>query len=281
VRVFQIDLDAADADWQLHAIKIWPDDFEARDNFIVKAAALSKVTVEVRTPQLAARELERHLQTVLPMLPDEVRLPYAEALAEKVARQVNEIRAGIITEIDRDYFRPHGGLGREVYAPGLDAIRHEAEATAGGKYGRACGEILGYIVMMRWHHHPELRPSVRLATHIMVERAKFEGRSIPDDHDRKKLWRKGGWGGVAPLWAARTLAAPTPGIHRVPVKLIIQYAHWLADFAVKFRPCNSALSWRLLDEASIVRVNPELPPLEPPIPPLPDQLLGWARSYEE
>jgi hypothetical protein len=275
---FQIDLDAADAALRLHAIRIWPNDPEAQYNFLVKAVASSLATNPARVQQLAACELERHLQTVLPTLPAEARLPYAEALAEDAALQVDEIVSGINTEIDRNHFRQYGGWGRVVNAPGLDAILREAEETAGGKYSRACGEILGYIAMMYHHHRSELRPSVRRATHIMVERAKFEKRSIPDDHDRKEMWGK--WGGVAPLWAASTLAAPRPGTHHVPVKRIIQYAHWLANFLVDFRPERSPTGWRLLKEAEVIRINPKLPPLKPPIPPLTAQLLSWARSYK-
>ena len=271
---FNIDLGAKDAPLQLDAIMCWSHDAIARQNYLVTVAAQVMQDAEDLLPRAAEEAVEILMRQAhaAGVTIDPARLK-AQALVRGVAA-VSNVQA----EINNDIFRPSGGFGRVAAAGGLDAILHEAEATAGGKYGRACGEILGYIVMMDRHHRPELRPSVRRATHIMVERAKFENRSIPDDHDRKEMW--GEWGGAAPLWAARTLAAPRPGIHHVPVKRIIQYAHWLANFAVDFRPERSPTGWRLLTEAEVIRINPELPPLKPPIPPLPAQLLSWARSYK-
>jgi hypothetical protein len=291
VRVFQIDLEAKDAAPQLEAIMLWPYDREARANYRAVVDARNMTTVESNAAQSVTRARERVLQDIralqnvlLPLLPDDAEGALTEAMAEAMAWGANEIGSRGKAEIERN-FLTNGGLGRLVEAPSRDAILHEAEARAGGKYGRACGEILGYIVMMD-QHHKDLSPSIRLATRIMVEHAKFENRRIPDDYDRKKMWRKRGWGGVAPLWAAMLFwraATRARGVHWTlgdHVADVVASSHWLADFAVGFRLKLNRSHTPLLTEAEVIRINPKLPPLKPPIPPLPAQLLGWARSYK-
>jgi hypothetical protein len=239
----RIDLQAKNAAVQLLAIMIWPADLEARANYRVKAAAWT----------------------------------IAQISDGRVAKKIAGRRKA---EIERNYFGPAGGWGRVTAAPSMDAIIQDALAT-GGKYGRACGEILFNIVTL-CQQHPEVRASKNLATDIMVRRAKHEGRAIPDEPHRKTMWKE--WGPVAPLWAAYLvckLVAVEGGIswlspERLP--LIVRTSHWFADFAVGFMASGARVP--LLSENAVVRVNPGTEPIKPELPPFSVQQLAWATHLE-
>lgn len=268
--VFEIDLEAKDAALQLLAIMDWPHDETKRKHFLVTAAAQSMQKVEDDIPSAAdefvdvlMREAQAAGLSIDPV-----------ALKAKAREHVAAAISSVQAEITNDLFRPSGGFGGVAAAGGSDAILTSAMDN-GGKFGRACGELLAYIVMMD-KHHPDLRPSIRLATHIMIEDAK-NVRDIPADRDRREMWQT--WGCVAHLWAAVALVklATGPGVHRVPLKQVISNARWLADFAVSFRPIRAQTT--LLQEDEIVRVNPDLPSVEPDIPPLRKKWLHVARNY--
>jgi hypothetical protein len=263
--IFHIDLAAPDAHLQLLAIMCWPKDPQARENFLLVSAGSTIQTVEDGLTRCAER---------LATLPDGVPGEMAEARGTRVALIANIIGADVRAEIEARHFRPHGGLSGLLHAPEMRAILRSAETT-GGKLGAACGELLSYVAMMH-RHHPELGPSLNRAVHVMVHTAQHEHRRIPAERDRKTMWQS--WGGTAPLWTARALAAAgSRGVRRIPVQKIIQYAHWLADFALGFK--HEKARAPLLTEAEVVWVNSELQPLEPFIPPLTEMQVGWARNY--
>jgi hypothetical protein len=123
----------------------------------------------------------------------------AEKYATEVAQDINVLHAEIKIDIERHYFRPHGGMAGLLHAPRLEDILRGAE-PAGGKFGAACGELLCYIVMID-QHHPDLQPSLGLAMEIMEHSAKAEGRTIPADRPRKEMWQT--WRGIAPYWGRK------------------------------------------------------------------------------
>jgi hypothetical protein len=281
VRIFHIDLEANDAALQLLAIMCWPRNPKAREHFLVKAALQNMDAVENRITEAAHQVLRRTLELQLPQLPNGTSESVAEALAEdlasKTARQASEVVRGINTEIDALYLRPYGGKGRLVSAPAMESILQAAMAE-GGKYGTACGEILFNIVTLH-KHHPDLRASKRRAMYIMVRCARDEGRDIPADRDRKTMWET--WGPVAPLWAARIVcrsAAREQGVSRFGSMPFISCSLWFADFAVKFEARGAKES--LLSEDKVIRVNPELDPVEPNLPPFDGKRLIYAHAYK-
>jgi hypothetical protein len=184
-----------------------------------------------------------------------------------------------VAELDELYLQPNGGDGRLAHARGVDLIRQDAMA-AGGKYGIACGEILFNIATLDTHHR-EFRASKNLAIHIMVCRAKHEGRDIPAERDRKTMWED--WGPVAPLWAAYLVCKADARRRGIPwvvaewVTDIISISLWFADFGTRFK-ASGARDW-LLSEDAVVRVNPDMEPKKPPLWPFSDRELGWARTY--
>jgi hypothetical protein len=188
--------------------------------------------------------------------------------------------SNVQAEINNDIFRPSGGFGGVAHARGVDLIHQDALA-AGGKYGIACAEILFNIVTLH-RHHPNFRASKNRATHIMVCRAKHEGRDIPADRDRKKMWEK--WGPVAPLWAAYIVCKAAAGRRGIPwpfpqwVTLLVSTSLWFANFAIGFKA--SGAGGPLLSEDAVIRVNPDMEPTEPELLPFSERELGWARTYK-
>jgi hypothetical protein len=240
-----IDLEAKDLAERLIAHMVHPADPDARADYLVTVGAIGKQAAKNLTPQYGA-----------------------------------ETVAAPIAETEELYLQPNGGDGRLAHARGVDLIRQDA-MDAGGKYGIACGEILFNIATL-CRHHPEFRVSKNLATHIMVCRAKHEGRDIPAERDRKTMWEK--WGPVAPLWAAYIVCRAAAGRRGIPwsfpnrVRLIISTSLCLANFAVGFKA--SGAEDHLLSEDVVVWVNPDMEPTEPELWPFSDQELGWARTYK-
>jgi hypothetical protein len=237
----RINLDAKDAAEQLIAHMVWPDNADARADYLVTVGALGKQAVKNRAPQ------------------------YGTTAA--------------VAELDELYLQPNGGDGRLAAARGTDLIGQDAMAS-GGKYGRACGEILFNIATLDTHH-PDFRASKNLAMHIMVCRAEHEGRDIPADRDRKTMWER--WGPVSPLWAAFFFWRSAARGQRIPwsfpqwVTLIVSTSLSFANFATGFKARGAGAS--LLSEDAVIRVNPDMEPTEPVLPPFSDRELGWARAY--
>jgi len=152
-------------------------------------------------------------------------------------------------------------------------------AMGGGMLkGRACGEILWNIVTLKTRH-PDRTASFNHADSIMVSRAKHEGQTLPGVTERRtKMWRK--HGPVAPLWAAHIFCRAVAREREIPwffnqwLKQVVSVSLWFADFAVGFK--HEQAKTMLLTEDQVIRVNPELGPTKPDIPPFTDQQLVWA-----
>jgi hypothetical protein len=241
-----IDLEAKDLAEKLLARMVHPADPDARADYLVTVGAIGKQAVKNLAPQYGAEA--------------------AEAVAE----------------IEELYLQPNGGDGRLAHARGVDLIRQDA-MDAGGKYGIACGEVLFNIATLD-RHHPDLRASKNLAMHIMVCRAKHEGREIPAERDRKTMWEK--WGPVAPLWAAYIVCRAAAGRRGIPwsfpqwTTLIVSTSLSFADFAVGFKASGAEDYLLSESEDVVVRVNPDMEPTDPELWPFSDQELGWARTYK-
>jgi hypothetical protein len=200
------------------------------------------------------------------------------ALKAAKARHAAAAISSVQTDVTNDLFRPSGGWGSVSAAGGIDAILKSAMDNA--KFGGACGELLAYIVRLD-KHHPDIEPSLNRATYIMVQAAKKYGREIPAERDRSTMWTV--WGGVAPLWAAWAFCtgdALDRGATHISLGEIISASLWLADFATGFVPKGSNKRKPLLPEEKVIRINPKLEAVEPPIPPLTDEQVAWARAYK-
>jgi hypothetical protein len=269
--IFHIDEKAKDAALQFYAVLCWPHDQQERTNFLLASAASAFPAIETGLTQRA--------EQLLRDLPSETPASDAEAIAAKLALLVNALAAGAKADIEEHYFRPHGGKAGLLNAPKMEDILRSS-GTAAGMYGAACGELLCYIVMIDRHHH-DLKPSLRLARHIMVESSDHgKTRDIPADRDRKEMWQT--WCGIAPYWAAIALArlAAPPGLprHQVPLGQLIANGHSLANFAIGFKPAHSHV-W-LLPPDEAVWINPGITPVEPAIPALSEKQLELARSFK-
>jgi hypothetical protein len=279
VPTVHIDEMARDGAVQLAATLCWPYDQQARTDCLLKNAASALTTIETGLTQRA----EQLLRDRLSQLPPETPAYVAEAIAEKWATElalgVKALAAVAKADIDEHYFWPYGGMAGLLNAPKMEDILRSSE-TAGGKYGAACGELLCYIVMID-RHHSDLEPSLGLATHIMVESSDHgRTRAIPADRPRREMWQA--WRGIAPYWAAVALArmAAPPGLshHHVALTQLIANGHWLANFAVGFKPLRSHV--RLLPADEAIWINPGTTPMEPAIPALSNKQLELARGYK-
>lgn len=271
----EIDLEADDAVLKLDALLLFPFDPGARANYLVTAAALAMQNIQDEVPLRAARMLPDIATRVAAASGFSVKdaLAIVEAPASgRVADTVSTVQA----DIYKRQFVPSGGYGRIAEAGGKDAILKSA-MNNGGNFGRACGELLVYIVALH-KHHPNIRTaSINRARLIMEKDAKKYGRSIPAERYRKTMWTP--WGGVAPLWAARIFclsAARAHGAPSVPLNDIVASSLWLADFAVTFKPTGAKVP--LLSEDKVIRLKCNLEAVEPEIPPLTDEQLAWARN---
>jgi hypothetical protein len=277
VPIFHLDLEANDADRQVLAVMIWPNDPELRENYLVTTASLSKQKVKELTPLFREQAFRTAMQNIEVKLHRRLSDREIEALAARVARQSAWKIFGILAEIDEQYLEPHGGDGRLARVPGIDSIVVQA-MTDGVRKGSACGEILWNIVTLD-KHHPHLKASFNRAERIMVRRAKHEGSPLPGEtYRRTKMWRE--YGPVAPLWAAYNFCKGEAREREIPwssnqwLKSIVSVSLWFADFAVKFK-AEQAKKY-LLTVDQVVRLNPELSPSEPCLPPFTNQQLVWA-----
>jgi hypothetical protein len=279
VPIVHLDLEANDADRQLLAVMIWPNDPGMRANYLVKTAVLGKH----KTRELARPFREQAFEAVAQNITAKLGLPLSdqemEALTTRVARRADREIAAILAEIDEQYIEPHGGDDRLAHAPGIDDIVQSA-MDDGALKGRACGEILWNIVTLRLHH-PDLTASFNHADSIMVSRAKHEGQTLPGQTERwTKMWRE--HGPVAPLWAAHIFCKSVARERNIPwffnqwLKQVVSVSLWFTDFAVGFKADKAKPM--LLTEDQVIRVNPELGPTKPTIPPFTGQQLIWAQA---
>jgi hypothetical protein len=152
----------------------------------------------------------------------------------------------------------------------------------GAENGRACGEILWNIVALQKHHHLEIEASYNRAVSIMVCRVEAGGKQqdTPGETVRHlTLWPD--YGPVAPLWAARIFCKTLARQRGIPwsfnqwLEPVVRRSLWFANFAVEFKAKGARK--KLLTEDQVIRINPELSPIES-IPPRFDATqLEWAR----
>ena len=183
----EIDLELPFAGWQVMAVMHWPLDHQlARNNFLVTVAADAMQHIQDKLPGRVDRMLPDIAARVAAMsgVPIDTALAMVEAQASQTS--VDGAVAAIIAEIDGGLFRPSGGYGRVAAAAGIDAIAKEADGT-GRTFGAACGVILTYVVRLATHHR-DIPASINRATHILVNRAREEGRKIPAEVTRKTMW---------------------------------------------------------------------------------------------
>jgi hypothetical protein len=272
----EIDLEADDASLKFDAILLWPFDPVARANFLV--------TVAAQVMQNAQDEVPRRIAGMLPNIAARLAtatgssVEDAQAIVKALASErVPDAVSTIHAEITKHLFLPSGGYGRVAEAGGKDAIFKSAMDN-GANFGRACGELLVYIVAINKHHPHIKTASINRTLYIMAENSRKHRQPIPAVRHRKTMWKP--WGGVAPLWAARMFcasAAKARGARSIPLNDLVGASLWLADFAVTFKPIGAKAP--LLSEDKVIRLKCNLEAVEPEIPPLTDEQLKWATDY--
>jgi hypothetical protein len=283
VAIVHMDHQANDADWQLWAHMCLPNNLEMREDYRVTQAARAKQKIKDEASRFSEEAFITAQQNLAAKLGRPLSEHEEEVLAGRVARAAARDIAGILVEIEELYSEPHGGDGRLTRSPGIDAI--QAAINDGARKGRACGEILWNIAALDKHHHGEIDASYNRAVSIMVCRVEAEGKGqdIPGETERHTtLWRV--YGPVAPLWAAWIFCKALARERDIPWSLnqwlepIIRRSLWFANFTVGFKARKS--DTKLLTEDRVIRINPELGPIESLPPPFGAEQLEWARRLK-
>jgi hypothetical protein len=280
VPIVRMDLQANNADWQLWAHMCLPNDPEMRENYLATQAARGKQSIKDQAPRFRERVFLEARQGITTKLCRPLTEQEEEVLEAFVARAAAVEIAGILAEVEEQYFEPYGGDGRVTRSPGIDTI--QAKIDDGGKKGRACGEILWNIVTLDKHHQCEIEASYNRGVSMMVWRveAEMKGQDIPGETERHlTLWRD--YGPVAPLWAAWIYCRSLARVNGIPwflnqwLEPVIRRSLWFANFAVDFKAKGS--DKKLLTEDRVIRINPELGPMESVPPRFDAKQLEWAR----
>lgn len=173
-----------------------------------------------------------------------------------------------------------GGFAAAAEAPPVSQIKNDIGQFLNGAPMLA-GLVLTLIARIDKHHAP-LTPSLNRACDVIekMTRLRAPTRRVKAD------WTD--WRPLAPIWAAVIAAAgyEADDPHSLYSAIIAQdgparivaYAKWFAEYASHQRSPNA--SEVLIPAREVVRLNVDVPLLEPDRPPLSDADLGAARLYQ-
>jgi hypothetical protein len=193
--------------------------------------------------------------------------------------EVAAAREEVRREIDCHLFAPAGGLLRVSAAPGLAALVDEQGKAAQGPEG-VCGRLLLVLAAAERHHAHELASiSLNRAMAALEER----GHTI--------RWMKDAWSKTrgAHLWAGLAVAiadelqrgesfgnaVESVLAHPQRRARLLAYGSWFKEWGERFTPRGAAHP--LFRRHSLVPV--QAPPLEPPLQPLPAELIRRMAAY--
>jgi hypothetical protein len=203
----------------------------------------------------------------------------AEMRSPAGQREIEETREEVRREIDCRVFAPAGGLLRVSAAPGLAALVDEQAKATQGPEGM-CGKILLALASAEKHHAREL---ASVSLNRVMAALEGPGHTI--------RWMKDAWSRTrgAHLWAGLAVAIADElqrgesfgnAVESVLARpqrraQILGYAAWFKEWAERFVPKGAARP--LFRRHALVPL--EAPPLEPPLQPLPAELIRRMASY--
>jgi hypothetical protein len=193
--------------------------------------------------------------------------------------EVAAAREEVLQEIDRRVFAPAGGLLRVSAAPGLAALADEQGKATQGPEGM-CGKMLLVLASAERYHAHEL---ASVSLNRVMAALEGPGHTI--------RWLKDAWSRTrgAHLWAgfavaiADELQRGEPFADAVESVLahpqrrarLLAYGSWFKDWGERFTPKGA--SHPLFRRHALVPL--EAPPLEPPLQPLPAELIRRMAAY--
>jgi hypothetical protein len=188
-------------------------------------------------------------------------------------------REAVRREIDCRVFAPAGGLLRVSAAPGLAALADEQGKAAQGPEGM-CGKILLVLASAERHHAHEL---ASVSLNRVMRALEGPGHTI--------RWMKHVWARTrgAHLWAGFAVAigdelqrgesfgnaVESVLAHPQRRAQILGYAAWFKAWGERFTPRGAAHP--LFRRHALVPL--EAPPLQPPLQPLPAELIRRMAAY--
>jgi hypothetical protein len=183
-------------------------------------------------------------------------------------------------EIDRRVFAPAGGLLRVSAAPGLAALVDEQGKATQGPEGM-CGRLLLVLASAERHHAHEL---ASVSLNRVMAALEGPGHTI--------RWLKDAWSRTrgAHLWAALAVAiadelqrgesfgnaVESVLAHPQRRARLLAYGSWFKDWGERFVPKGAARP--LFRRHCLVPV--QAAPLEPPLQPLPVELIRRMAAYK-
>jgi len=281
------------AAFRFAALLYWPGEERRQKEAVATwAATLMGLSDEGfgNVPHLVDSVLERRAAD-FGLTPEELRAtPRIRNLLEELRspagqREIEETREGLHRGLDHHAFRPSGGHLRVAAAPGLSALVEEQRRAAQGPEAM-CGTILLALASAEKHHAQELA-SVSL-NRVM--------RALEDLGQGAKAgpslrWMKDAWGKSrgAHIWAAFLLAVRGELQKAMPVAdaiesvlmhparraEVLEYAAWFKEWGESFTPKGAAHP--LFQQHVLVPV--QAAPMEPPLPPLPAELISRMAAY--
>jgi hypothetical protein len=193
--------------------------------------------------------------------------------------EVAAAREEVRREIDCRVFAPAGGLLPVSAAPGLAALADEQGKTAQGPEGM-CGRLLLVLASAERHHAREL---ASVSLNRVMAAMEEPGHTI--------RWMKDAWAKTrgAHLWAAFAVAIAdelqrgesfgdaVDSVLARPQRRreVLGYAAWFKEWGERFTPKGAAHP--LFRRHSLVLL--QAPPLEPPLQPLPAELIRRMAAY--
>jgi hypothetical protein len=208
-----------------------------------------------------------------------IRKLLAEMRSPAGQREIEERREEVLREIDCRVLAPAGGLLRVSAAPGLAALAVEQGKAAQGPEG-VCGKLLLVLAAAERHHAHEL---ASVSLNRVMRALEEPGHTI--------RWMKDAWAKTrgAHLWAGFLVAVADeiqrtqPFADAVDSVLarpqrrgeLLGYAAWFKAWGERFTPRGAAHP--LFRRHSLVPV--QAPPLEPPLQPLPAELIRRMAAY--
>jgi hypothetical protein len=194
-------------------------------------------------------------------------------------REIEETREEVLREIDRRVFAPAGGLLRVSAAPGLAALADEQGKATQGPEGM-CGRMLLVLASAEKYHAHEL---ASVSLNRVMAALEGPGHTI--------RWLKHSWSRTrgAHLWAALAVAIADElqrgesfgnAVESVLARpqrraQVLGYAAWFRQWGEGFTPKGA--SHPLFRRHALVPV--QAAPLEPPLQPLPVELIRRMASY--
>jgi hypothetical protein len=259
------------ATWAATVMGLWDEGFENLpglvDSVLERRAAAFGLTPE----ELRATPRIRDLLA-------EMRSPAGQ-------RQVEETREGLHRGLDHHAFRPAGGFLRVSAAPGLSVLAAEQWRAAQGPEAM-CGTILLVLAAAERHHAQDL---ASVSLNRVMRALEDLGQVGKAGHSIR--WMKDAWARTrgAHLWAAflaavgGELQGAEPAADAIESILIqpqrraevLAFASWFRQWGATFTPKGAAHP--LFRRHALVPI--QAAPMEPPLPPLPAELLRRLAAY--